>query len=83
MQRVLTAPRAIFLHLKSIRVVRLVLLRGVVATLALGAREGNQCTHESSQLNGRRRNLLDGDAMNDNTSLFRGMSRVRLVTPLS
>ena len=44
-QRVLTAPRAIFLHLKSIRVVRLVLLRGVVATLALSACKGNQSTH--------------------------------------
>ena len=44
----LVAPRAILLHLKTIRIVRLVLLGGVVATLALSAGESNQCTHNSS-----------------------------------
>ena len=47
-KRVLTAPRTILLHLKSIRRVRLVLGRGVVAALALGACKCNKCTHESS-----------------------------------
>ena len=44
----LFAPTAIFLHLETLGIVALVLLYGVVATLALGARESNQCTHFSS-----------------------------------
>ena len=46
MHGVLTAPRAIFLQLHTIRSVCLVLIRSVIATLALGACKGNQCTHE-------------------------------------
>ena len=42
---VLVAPRAIFLQLHAIRSVCLVLLRGVIATLALSACKGNECTH--------------------------------------
>lgn len=41
MKRVLLAPRAVLLELHTVRVVGLVLVRGVVAALALGAREGN------------------------------------------
>ena len=44
----LFAPTAIFLHLETLGIIALVLLYGVVATLALGARESNQCTHFSS-----------------------------------
>ena len=40
-KRVLAAPRAVLLQLHAIGVVGLVLVRGVVAALALGAREGN------------------------------------------
>ena len=41
MRSVLATPPAIFLHFQSLGVVALVLLYGVVATLALGARESN------------------------------------------
>ena len=44
----LAAPPAIFLHLETLGIVALVLLNGVIATLALGARESNQCPHKSS-----------------------------------
>ena len=46
MQCVLVAPRAVLLELHTLRIVLLVLLGGVVATLALSARESNQSTHE-------------------------------------
>lgn len=39
------AERAVLLQLHTIRSVGLVLRRGVVAALALGACKGNQCTH--------------------------------------
>ena len=42
---VLLAPRAILLELHAVGRVALVLIRGVVATLALGAGESNLCTH--------------------------------------
>ena len=45
MNSVLLAPRAIFLQLHTIGVVGLVLVSGVITTLALGARESNQCAH--------------------------------------
>ena len=45
---VLTAPRAILLHLETLGIVALVLRDSVIATLALGACKSNQCTHESS-----------------------------------
>ena len=40
-ERVLTAPTAILLQLHAIGVVGLVLVRGVVAALALSARKSN------------------------------------------
>jgi hypothetical protein len=48
MQSVMTTPLAILLHLKTIRVVLLVLFGRVVAALALGAGQGDQSTHENS-----------------------------------
>ena len=45
MQGVMTTPLAIFLHLETVGVVLLVLLGRVVATLAVGARQGYQRTH--------------------------------------
>ena len=47
-QGVLVAPRTILLHLETIGIVGLVLVGGVVASLALGARESNHCAHRSS-----------------------------------
>ena len=45
MQRVVTTPLAIFLHLDSVGVVLLVLLGRVVTALAFRARQGDQRTH--------------------------------------
>ncbi len=50
MDRVLTAPLAIFLQLDAIRVVLLVLGRCVVAAFAVRARQRNQSTHLNSPL---------------------------------
>ena len=46
MRGVLAAPRAIFLQLHAIGSVGLILVRSVIATLALGACKGNHSTHE-------------------------------------
>ena len=48
MKSVMTTPLAIFLHLDTVGIVLLVLFRRVVTTLAFGAREGDQRTHENS-----------------------------------
>lgn len=45
MQGVLMTPRAIFLELHTIGRFALILVRCVVATLALGTSESNLCTH--------------------------------------
>ena len=45
MNRVMTTPLAIFLHFEAIGVILLVLLRRVVATLAIRARQSDQRTH--------------------------------------
>ena len=45
MHGVLTAPLAILVELEAVGVVLLVLLGRVVAALALGAGQGDQCTH--------------------------------------
>ena len=44
-QGVLAAPRAVLLELHALRIVLLVLVRGVIAALALSAGEGNHGTH--------------------------------------
>ena len=44
----MTTPLAIFLHLDTIRVVLLVLLGRVIAALAIGACQSDQCAHENS-----------------------------------
>ena len=45
MQGVMSAPLAILVELEAVGVVLLVLLGRVVAALALGACQGDQCTH--------------------------------------
>ena len=46
MKGVMTTPLAIFLHLETIGVILLVLLRRVVATLAFSTRQSDQRTHQ-------------------------------------
>lgn len=48
MQGVVTAPLAVLLELDTIRIVLLVLLGRVVATLAFSACKGDQSTHQFS-----------------------------------
>ena len=48
MNGVMTTPLAIFLHLETIGVVLLVLLRRVIAALALSASQRNQRTHQKT-----------------------------------
>ncbi len=47
-QRVLTAPLAVFLQLDTVRIVLLVFGGRIVATLALSARQSDHRTHEFS-----------------------------------
>ena len=47
---VMAAPLTILLHLHTIRIVLLVLFGRVVAALAVGARQGDQGTHEFSSM---------------------------------
>ena len=48
MNRVMTTPLAIFLHLDTVGVVLLVLLGRVVTALAVRTRQGDQRTHQNS-----------------------------------
>ena len=59
---VLAAPGAILLELHTIRSIALVLVGGVIATLALGACEGNHCTHESSCTQSPQHQIIEGNA---------------------
>ena len=48
MQGVMATPAAILLELDTIGIILLVLFGRVIAALALGAGQGDQCTHEYS-----------------------------------